>query len=116
MKKLYLISIMVIFTSIVRAQDGIARYITTDSIDIFISVYNSSSDVRKPLVDTLYNIILNNEPKIGDYVFNINNSITYGEMFIQKESTYVLYDFYVDSIQYLNGTIYNTIRFKKPNN
>jgi hypothetical protein len=115
MKKLCLILIIAISTLITNAQDGIARYITTDSIDIFISVYNSSFDVRKPLVDTLYNII-NNEPRIGNYIFIINKSIVYGEMFIQKEPTYIIYDFYVDCIQYPNGIIYNTTRFKKPNN
>jgi hypothetical protein len=115
MKKLYLILIITISTLISNAQDGIARYITTDSTDIFISVYNSSFDVRKPLVDTLYNVI-SNEPKIGNYVFTIDKSIIYGEMFIQKETTYIIYDFYVDYIQYPNGITYNTTRFKKPNN
>jgi hypothetical protein len=113
MKKLCLILIIAISTLITNAQDGIARYITTDSIDIFISVYNSSFDVRKPLVDSLYNII-NGEPRIGNYIFIINKSIVYGEMFIQKGLTYNLYDFYVNYIQHPDGSIYRATRFEKP--
>jgi len=113
MKKLCLILIIAISALITNAQDGIARYITTDSTDTFISVYNSSFDVRKPLVDTLYNII-SNEPRIGDYVFIINKSIVYGEMFIQKGLTYNLYDFYVNYIQHPDGSIYRATRFEKP--
>ena len=113
MKKLCLILIIAISTLITNAQDGIARYITTDSADTFISVYNSSFDVRKPLVDTLYNII-NNEPRIGNYIFIINKSIVYGEMFIQKGLTYNLYDFYVNYIQHPDGSIYRATRFEKP--
>lgn len=113
MKKLCLILIIAISTLITNAQDGIARYIITDSTDTFISVYNSSFDVRKPLVDSLYDII-NNEPRIGNYIFIINKSIVYGEMFILKGSTYNLYDFYVDYIQHLDGSIYRATRFEKP--
>jgi hypothetical protein len=113
MKKLCLILIITISTLITNAQDGIARYIITDSADTFISVYNSSFDVRKPLVDTLYNII-NNEPRIGNYIFIINKSIVYGEMFIQKGLTYNLYDFYVNYIQHPDGSIYRATRFEKP--
>ncbi len=115
MKKLLLILAISISALVTNAQDGIARYIDTDTVDTFISVYNASRDVRVLLADTLYELVVaTGEPRPGDYEFTLNNCRLYGEMFILKGSMYNLYDFYVDYVQHPDGSVYRATRFEKP--
>jgi len=115
MKKLILTLAIAMSAMIGTAQDGLARWIDTDSVDTFISIYNSSRDVRVVIADTIYkSVLINGEPRVGVYSFVLNQSLIQGEMFIQKSATYNLYDFYVDLVQYSDGTIYRASRHEKP--
>jgi hypothetical protein len=115
MKKLLLILTIALSAMIGTAQDGLARWVDTDSVDTFISIYNSSADVRTGLVDILYeSVLVKEEPRVGFYTFIVDQTMIQGEMFVCKGSTYNLYDFYVDLVRYPDGTIYRASRHAKP--
>ena len=115
MKKLLVIlfSTLALNTS---AQDGLAKYIDTDSTDTFISIYNSPADTRVDIAKTLYNMIIQQpEFKTGDYIFVIDENVIRGEMFMMEGSNYILYDFYIDEVRYSDGKSYRATRYQKPN-
>lgn len=114
MKKL-LIILLSISTLNASAQDGLVKYIDTDSIDTFISIYNSPSDTRLKIANLLYVIAIQQlESKTGNYMFNVNEVLVIGELFIVKNLNYTLYDFYVDEVCYPNGENYIATRHQKP--
>ena len=115
MKKL-LVILLSVFTLNTSAQDGLAKYIDTDSTDTFISIYNSPADTRVDIAKTLYDMILQQpEFKTGDYIFVIDENVIRGEMFMMEGSNYILYDFYIDEVRYSDGKSYRATRHQKPN-
>ena len=115
MKKLLVIlfGVLALNTS---AQDGLTKYIDTDSTDTFISIYNSPADTRVDIAKTLYDMILQQpEFKTGDYIFVIDENVIRGEMFMMEGSNYILYDFYIDEVRYSDGKSYRATRHQKPN-
>lgn len=115
MKRLLLILLLSGVSFLSNAQDGIARWIDTDSVDTFISIYNSPIDTRVELGEIWYMYITQRgEPKAGNYMFVANGATVQGEMFIRKAATYILYDFYVDAVRYADGMTYRATRFEKP--
>ena len=115
MKKL-LVILLSVFTLNTSAQDGLVKYIDTDSTDTFISIYNSPADTRVDIAKTLYNMIIQQpEFKTGDYIFVIDENVIRGEMFMMEGSNYILYDFYIDEVRYSDGKSYRATRHQKPN-
>lgn len=115
MKKL-LVILLSVFTLNISAQDGLVKYIDTDSTDTFISIYNSPADTRIETANLLYVIAIQQlESKTGNYMFNVNEALIRGELFITKNSNYILYDFYIDEVRYSDGKSYRATRHQKPN-
>ena len=113
MKKLLVIlfSVLALNTS---AQDGLAKWMDTDSVDTFISVYNSSVDTRVGIADLFSEEAKQNKLQASTYRIIVNEAVVKCETFIIISETYVLFDIYVDEIIYPNGTIYTATRHKKP--
>jgi hypothetical protein len=113
MKKLLLIlfSALAINTS---AQDGLARWIDTDSVDVFISVYNSPVNTRTGVADLFLNEAIQNKIQASTYKIIVDEAIVKCETFIIISETYILLDIYVDEVIYPNGNIYTATRHKKP--
>ncbi len=113
MKKLLLLlfSVLAINTS---AQDGLARWIDTDSIDIFISIYNSPMNTRIGVADLFLDEIKQDKIQASNYKIIVNEAIVKCETFVTISETYILFDIYVDEVIYPNGNIYTATRHKKP--
>jgi hypothetical protein len=113
MKKLLLIlfSALAINTS---AQDGLARWIDTDSVDIFISVYNSPANTRSGVADLFLNEVIQNKIQASTYKIIVDEAIVKCETFVITSETYIIFDIYVDEVIYPNGNIYTVTRHKKP--
>lgn len=115
MKKLVLVVMLALSCLFSNAQDGLARCIDTDTTDVFISIYNSPTDTRVGTAELLYDAVIQQpELKAGYYTFIVDKSVVKGELFIMKGSHYVLYDFYVDLVQYADGMSYRATRHQKP--
>jgi hypothetical protein len=113
MKKL-LVILLSVFTLNTSAQDGLAKWMDTDSVDTFISVYNSSVDTRVGIADLFSEEAKQNKLQASTYRIIVNEAVVKCETFIIISETYVLFDIYVDEIIYPNGTIYTATRHKKP--
>jgi hypothetical protein len=113
MKKL-LVILLSVFTLNTLAQDGLAKWMDTDSVDTFISVYNSSVDTRVGIADLFSEEAKQNKLQASTYRIIVNEAVVKCETFIIISETYVLFDIYVDEIIYPNGTIYTATRHKKP--
>ena len=113
MKKLLVIlfSALALNTS---AQDGLARWIDTDSLDVFISVYNSPTNTRVGIADLFLEEAIQNKIQASTYKIIIDEAIVKCETFIIISETYILLDIYVDEVIYPNGNIYMATRHKKP--
>lgn len=113
MKKLLLLlfSALAINTS---AQDGLARWIDTDSIDVFVSIYNSPMDTRIEIADLFLNEVKQNKLQASTHKIIVGEAMVKCETFIIISETYILFDIYVDEVIYSNGNIYTATRHKKP--
>ena len=115
MKKVILTLIIGVACLFSNAQDGLARWIDTDSTDTFISIYNSPADTRVGTSELLYNAVMqHSEPRTGYYTFIVDKAVVKGELFITKGSHYILYDFYIDEVRYPDGMSYRATRCQKP--
>jgi hypothetical protein len=113
MKKL-LVILLSVFTLNTLAQDGLAKWMDTDSVDTFISVYNSSVDTRVGIADLFSEEAKQNKLQASTYRIIVNEAVVKCETFIIISETYVLFDIYVDEVIYPNGNIYTATRHKKP--
>lgn len=113
MKKLLFI-LLTLFTLSTSAQDGLARWIDTDSVDTFISTYNSPVDTRVELADIFFEEINQNALRAETFTILLDNALVIGETFITISETYILFDIYVDEVKYLDGRSYRASRFQKP--
>jgi hypothetical protein len=115
MKTLVLTLAIAMSALIGTAQDGLSRWIDTDSSDTFISIYNSPSDTRVGTSELLYDAAMQlSELRAGYYTFIVDKAVVKGELFITKGSHYILYDFYVDEVRYPDGMSYRATRYQKP--
>ena len=115
MKKLVLVVMLALSCLFSNAQDGLARWIDTDSTDTFISIYNSPTDTRVGTSELLYDAAMQlSELRAGYYTFIVDKAVVKGELFITKGSHYILYDFYVDEVHYPDGMSYRATRYQKP--
>lgn len=98
------------------SQDGLARWIDTDSVDTFISVYNSPFDKRVEVAEFFLDEINNNNHvlKANSFKIILGEDIVSGEIFITLSESYILYDVYIDIVTYKDGTSYSSERFVKP--
>jgi hypothetical protein len=113
MKKLLVILFGVLALN-ASAQDGLARWIDTDSLDVFISVYNSPVDTRVGVADLFLEEAKQDKFQASTYKIIIGEAVVKCETFIIISETYVLFDIYVDEVIYPNGNIYTATRHKKP--
>jgi hypothetical protein len=114
MKKLILTLAIAVSALIGTAQDGLARWIDTDSIDVFISVYNSPIDTRIGVADLFLEEAKQNGLQATTFKIIVNDAIVIGETFITISKTYILFDIYVDEVKYPNGKVYAATRHIKP--
>jgi len=98
-----------------KAQDGMYYYITTKRKDYIISTYNSPTDVRYLVGDSLVKMVLNRTAEPGTYSFLFKNNVRIdAELFIDDTRTSALYDIYIDRVTYPDGKVYIADRFIKP--
>jgi hypothetical protein len=113
MKKLLFI-LLTLFTLSTSAQDGLARWIDTDSVDVFISTYNSPVDTRVEIADIFFEEATQNSLRAKTFTILLDSAMIVGETFIVISETYILFDVYVDEVKYLDGRSYKASRHQKP--
>ena len=96
--------------------DGMFAFTLDSAQDTVFSMYNVSPDVRDELKDYLIEAIHGYNVVDGAWVIDLpnSNSKVLGDLFLTETHNYVLFDFYVDEIKYLDGTSYHAERFAKP--
>lgn len=115
MKKLLTTLLLALICSVSNAQDGLARWIDTDSIDVFISVFNSPVDSRIGVANLFLSEAKFNRLKAETFTILLDEGqLVVGETFIIISETYILFDIYIDEVKYSNGTNYHATRFEKP--
>lgn len=98
-----------------KAQDGMYYYITTKRKDFIISTYNSPTDVRYLVGDSLVKMVMNRTAEPGTYSFLFkDNTRIDAELFVDDSRSSALYDIYIDRVVYPNGKVYIADRFIKP--
>ena len=98
-----------------KAQDGMYYFITTKRKDFIISTYNSPTDVRCLVGDSLVKMVMNRTAEPGTYSFLYKNGVRIdAELYVDDSRSAALYDMYVDRVTYANGTVYIADRFIKP--
>jgi hypothetical protein len=114
MKKLLLIFLTLGPLSL-PAQDGIAMWFDTDSIDTFISIYNSPFDTRIETVDVFTDEVQVGNLRAETFAIIVNSgALVIGETFVTISKTYILYDIYIDKVTYSDGKTYSATRHEKP--
>lgn len=98
-----------------KAQDGMYYYITTKRKDFIISTYNSPTDVRHLVGDSLVKMVMNRTAEAGTYSFLFkDNTRIDAELFVDDSRSSALYDIYIDRVVYPTGKVYIADRFIKP--
>lgn len=98
-----------------KAQDGMYYYITTKRKDYIVSTYNSPTDVRHLVGDSLVKMVMNRTANAGTYSFLFkDNTRIDAELFVDDSRSSALYDIYIDRVVYPNGKVYIADRFIKP--
>ena len=113
MKKLLFI-LLTLFTLSTSAQDGLARWIDTDSVDVFISTYNSPVNTRIEIANIFSEEINQNSLRAETFTILLDSALVIGETFITISETYILFDIYVDEVKYIDGHSYKATRHQKP--
>ena len=97
------------------AQDGISGWVDTDSVDTFIGVYNSPSNLRSDIFNHYAEYISLGDLRTGKFKLTIYDAVVHGETFFTNISArHALYDIYIDKVVYLDGSTYSIIRHEKP--
>lgn len=117
MKKL-LVVLFSIFTLQSSSQDGLVRWLDTDTVDIFISVFNAPAGMHLEIGDTIFKQVVINDSL--DYtchyeIRSITNSTIDGDLLIIRGEGYELYEYYVNEVIYDDGKRYHMYRRPKPN-
>jgi hypothetical protein len=97
------------------SQDGLYYFNQNGKKDTIVSIYNSSTSERIPIGDTLVTRI--KKGIIGsdqEFLLNLKNGAKIeGKIFIDESRKYIIYDLYVDTIRYRDGSFYTAKRFFK---
>jgi len=113
--KQFLVILLSVITFNSYSQDGLCAWVTTDSTDALISIFNSDSFCREDICRYMYNRIVDENLVERPYQIILEGDIVVmGEVFISRGDKSIVYDFYVDKILYSNGKTYVSERFEKP--
>jgi hypothetical protein len=96
--------------------DGMFAFTLDSAQDTVFSMYNASPNVRDELATHLIKTFHGYEIKDGVWTINLpnSNSRVLGDLFLTETQTCVLFDFYVDEVNYSDSTKYHAERFAKP--
>jgi len=113
--KIVMTVLLLIAYLVSSAQDGMYYYISTKRKDFIISTYNSPTDVRCLVGDSLVKMVMNRTAEPGTYSFYFKNKVRIdAELFVQDDRGAALYDIYIDRVTYPDGSVYIADRFIKP--
>jgi len=96
--------------------DGMFAFTLDSPQDTVFSMYNAPPDIRDELIINLIKKFHGYEIKDGVWIINLpnSNSRVLGDLFLTETQTCVLFDFYVDEVNYSDSTKYQAERFAKP--
>jgi hypothetical protein len=116
MKHLFLASLLAIGFNTSAQVDGMFAFTLDSPQDTVFSMYNAPPDIRDELVINLIKKFHGYEIKDGVWIINLpnSNSRVLGDLFLTETQTCVLFDFYVDEVNYPDSTKYQAERFAKP--
>jgi hypothetical protein len=112
-----LIALMLVIGFNTSAQvDGMFAFTLDSPQDTVFSMYNAPPDIRDELIINLIKKFHGYEIKDGVWIINLpnSNSRVLGDLFLTETQTCVLFDFYVDEVNYSDSTKYQAERFAKP--
>lgn len=103
-------------TYLMGEGDGMFAFTLSEPQDTFFQMYNSPPGIRNELRLLLLDIAYGYDVKDGTWCFHLeeNNCDVIGEVFLTTDTTYVIFDFYVDQVMYSDGLIARRTTFKKP--
>jgi len=98
------------------SQDGLYYFNQNGRKDTIVSLYNSSVPERIPIGDTLVTRIKKNQiDSDGDFFLLLKSGTEIkGKIFVKESRKYILFDLYIEVINYTNGNYYSAKRFLKP--
>jgi len=116
MKHLFLALSLAIGFAANAQVDGMFAFTLDSPQDTIFSMYNAPPDIRDELVINLIKKFHGYEIKDGAWIINLpnSNSRVLGDLFLTETQTCVLFDFYVDEVNYSDSTKYHAERFAKP--
>ena len=116
MKHLLLALMLAIGFAASAQVDGMFAFSLDSSQDTVYSMYNASPDIRDELKDHLLEMFHGYELIDGVWTIDLpnSNSKILGDLFLTETQTCVLFDFYVDEVNYSDSTKYHAERFAKP--
>jgi hypothetical protein len=96
--------------------DGMFAFTLDSPQDTIFSMYNAPPDIRDELVINLIKKFHGYELIDGVWIIDLpnSNSRVLGDLFLTETQTCVLFDFYVDEVNYSDSTKYHAERFAKP--
>ena len=112
-----LLAVMLAIGFAANAQvDGMFAFTLDSAQDTVFSMYNAPPDIRDELVINLIEKFHGYEIKDGVWIIDLpnSNSKILGDLFLTETQTCVLFDFYVDEVNYSDSTKYQAERFIKP--
>jgi hypothetical protein len=116
MKHLFLALVLVIGFNTSAQVDGMFAFTLDSAQDTVFSMYNAPPDIRDELVINLIEKFHGYELMDGAWIIDLpnSNSRVLGDLFLTETQNCVLFDFFVDEVNYSDGTNYQAERFNKP--
>ena len=116
MKHLFLALLLAIGFNTSAQVDGMFAFTLDSAQDTVFSMYNAPPDIRDELAINLIKKFHGYEIKDGAWIINLpnSNSRILGDLFLTETYNCVLFDFYVDEVNYSDSTKYQAERFIKP--
>jgi len=95
--------------------DGLFAFILSEPQDSFYHMYNADPETRNELRSYLIDVAYGFDVVDGPWSFTLDSgAIVKGELFLRISDEYVMFDFFVDEIQYPDSTIYRRNTVPKP--
>lgn len=103
-------------TYLMGEGDGMFAFTLSEPQDTFFQMYNSPPSIRNELRLLLLDLAYGYNVKDGTWYLHLteNNCDVVGEVFLTTDTTYVIFDFYVDQVIYSDGSISRRTTFQKP--
>jgi len=116
MKHLLLAAMLAIGFNTSAQVDGMFAFTLDSAQDTVFSMYNVPPDIRDELVINLIEKFHGYEIMDGAWIIDLpnSNSRVLGDLFLTETQNCVLFDFFVDEVNYSDGTNYQAERFNKP--